>query len=69
MEYIEGVQAFKYLEWILDRSEDDWPEVLWNFGKDHRVWNRLGKLLRTEGAEPRVSVMFYRAVVQTVLLF
>ena len=29
----------------------------------------MGKLLRREGAEPQVSAMFYRALVQTVLLF
>ena len=43
--------------------------VLWNVGKARRVWNRLRKLLRREGAEPRVSAMFYRLVVHTVLLF
>ena len=68
-ECIEGVETFEYLGRILERSDDDCPEVLWNFGKARRVWNRMGKLLRREGAEPRVSAIFYRAVVQTVLLF
>ena len=47
-------------------------QVFWalrNVGKDRRVWNRLGKLLRREGAEPQVSAMFYLAVVQIVLLW
>ena len=44
---------------ILDRSGDDWPAVLRNVGKARRVWNRLGKLIWQEGAEPRVSGMFY----------
>ena len=33
------------------------------------VWGRLGTLLRREGAEPKVSENFYRAVAQAVLLF
>ena len=53
----------------MDWSDDDWPAVLWNVGKARRVWNRLGKLLRLEGAKPRVFAMFYQAVVQSVLLF
>ena len=39
------------------RSENDWTEVLWIVGKSSRVWNRLGKLLRREGTEPRVSAV------------
>ena len=34
-----------------------------------RVWSQLCKLLNMEGAEPQVSAMFYRAVIQAVLLF
>ena len=63
-----GVDTFKYLGRVLDRSDDNWPTVLWGVMKACRVWNRLGKLLRREGAEPQVSAVFYRAVVQTVLL-
>ena len=33
------------------------------------VWRRLGTLLQWEGAETRVSEIFYRAVAQAVLLF
>ena len=54
---------------MLDRSEKKWPEVLWNYRKALRVWIRLWKLLQREGDKPQVSVMFYHAVVQTVLLF
>ena len=53
----------------MDRSDKDWTAVLRNFSKACRVWNRLGKLLQKEGADPRVSAMFYRAVVQSVLIF
>ena len=39
-----------------------------NFGKALQVCRLLGKLLRREGLYLRVSEMFYRAVVQAVLL-
>ena len=51
------------------QSENDWPEVLRNAGNVLRVWSWLGKLLRREGVDLRVSEMFYRAVVQAALLF
>ena len=54
-----GVGTFKYLGRILDWSDDDWSAVLRNIGKACRFWKQLGKLLRREGMEPRVSVMFY----------
>ena len=33
------------------------------------MWERFGKLLWREGAEPTVSAQFYRMVVQALLLF
>ena len=33
------------------------------------VLGRLGKLIRQEGAEPRVSEIFYRVLVQVILLY
>ena len=44
-ERIGGVEVFKYLGRLLDRSGDDWPEVLRNIRKAIQVWGRLGKLL------------------------
>ena len=43
--------------------------VLHNIRKASKVWGRLGKHLRREGAEPTVSAQFYGKVVQAVLLF
>ena len=37
VECIEGVETFKYLGRILDRLDDNWPEVIWNVGKACRV--------------------------------
>ena len=33
------------------------------------VWGRLGTLIRQEGSKPRVSEIFYRVVVQAILLY
>ena len=68
-ECIEGVENFKYLGLMLDRLDKNLPTVFWNTGKVRQVWDRQGKLLRREGEEPRVSEMFYREVVQAVLIF
>ena len=36
-EHIEGVEVFKYIGRMLDRSEDDWTEVLLNTRKARKV--------------------------------
>ena len=54
MEIIDGVETFKYLGRMLDRSDDYWSEVLWNFIKARQVCSRIGKLLWREGANPLV---------------
>ena len=53
------MENFKYLGRILDRYDNNWPGVIRNFGKVLRVWRRLGKMIQREGAEPKVSAMFY----------
>ena len=51
-ERIKGVEVFKYLGRMLDRSDENRPSVLQNIRKARQVWGRLGELLRREGAEP-----------------
>ena len=53
----------------MDRSDNNWLAVLQNFSKACMVCNRLGKMLLQEGSDPQVSAIFYRAVVQSVLIF
>ena len=40
-----------------------------NLGKARKSWGRLSWILSREGADPKVSVNFYKAVAQAVLLF
>ena len=54
---------------VLYRSDDDWPEVLWNVSKLRQLWSRIRKILQREGGDQLVSEKKYQAVVQAVLLF
>ena len=40
-----------------------------NINKSWAVWRRLGKMLQQEGKDSRVSALFYREVIQAILLF
>ena len=62
-ECIEGVEVFKYLRQMLDRSDEDWTEVLLNIRKAWQMLGRTGKMLQREGAELDVSEKFYRVVI------
>ena len=49
-------------------GDDDWPAVTGNLVKARKIWGRLSRTLRREGADNRVSGNFFKAVVQAVLL-
>ena len=51
------------------QMDDDWSDVRRNIMSVRSVWERMETLVRQEGADPRVVAMFYRAVVQAVLLY
>ena len=61
--------AIRYLGWVLTAEYDDWIAVIGNLGKARKSWGRLSRILRQEGADPKVSGNFYKAVSQAVLLF
>ena len=65
---VEGVATFKYMGRPLEQMDDDWPAIRRKIMRARMVWGRLGKLLRLEGEDPRVSEMFYMEVEQVVLL-
>ena len=50
-------------------ADDDWLAVVQNMMKARAVWKRMRKILIREGARPRVSGLFFKAVVQSVLIF
>ena len=69
VERIEGVEVFKYLRRLLERSDYDWTAVLHKIRKARQVWGRFRKLLQRKGAEPDISETFYHTVLQVVLLY
>ena len=66
---IELVPRFTYLGRVITAGDDDCPAVAGNLAKARRSWGRLQGILRREGATPRISGTFFKAVVQQVLLF
>ena len=66
---IETVASFKYLGRILKAVYDDWPAVVGNLKTSCKSWARLTRILGREGANLRVSGMFFNEVVHAVLLF
>ena len=49
--------------------EDDWPAVVRNLAQAKKVWSRMLRILRREGAAPLVSGLFLKAAIQAVLIF
>jgi hypothetical protein len=66
---LENVDSFKYLGHLVTVNDSDTPAVLNNIHKARGCWAQGGRVLAQEGAAPKVSAMFYKAVVQSVLLF
>ena len=65
-EPIKNVLAFQYLGRVLTAGYDDWLAVLGNLRKAWKSWGRLSWVLGQEGADPKVSGDFYKAVAQAV---
>ena len=61
--------TLRYLGRPLDQMDDDFLDVRRKIMRARSVWGMLGTLLQLEGADPRVEEMFYRAVVQVILLY
>ena len=63
------VYSFKYLVRILLALNEECLLVVYNLRKVKKKWACLSGVLGQEGADTRTLGTFYRAVVQTVLLF
>lgn len=66
---LDAVDVFKYLGRLLSRYDNDWPDVYKNLTKARKRWGMVSRVLRRENANPRIMAMFYKAVVQSVLLY
>ena len=63
------VTYFQYLGRVNSAADNDWPAVVRKLSLARAVWNRMTRILSREGAALRVSGLFFKAVVQAVLLF
>jgi len=64
-----SVGSFRYLGRVESCTDSDWAALCANLRRDHYKWCKLSKLLTGEGANPRIFGVFYKAVLQSVLLF
>ena len=66
---LEMATSFKYLGRLISTKDNNWPEVVKNFSQARKVCSRMSRILSREGAAPRVSGLFFKAVVQAVLIY
>jgi hypothetical protein len=66
---LERVEVFWYLGRLLLQDDDDIQAMRSQLCKAHGTWARVGQVLRRENVPPRVSAKFYKAIVQSVLLY
>ncbi len=63
------MEVFKYLGRLLAYNDNDAQTVRGNLKKAHGIWLRLSRTIRAENASPRMCGIFYKATVQSILLF
>ena len=63
------MEVFKYLGRLLTYDNNDAQAVKGNLKKARGVWTRLSRMIRAENASPHACSIFYKAAVQSILLF
>ena len=66
---LKWVEAFKDLGRWLSQDDTNARALRAQLNKARRCWARVGRVLRSENASPRICGKFYNAVVQAVLLY
>ena len=66
---LEIMTPFKYLVRSMTELDNDCPTVMGNLRKSQKSWTHLERILGREGSSLRVSGMFFKAVMQAVLIF
>jgi hypothetical protein len=60
---------FTKSRWVAGSYNNDIQAVQSQLCKARETWARVGQVLRKENAPPQVSAKFYKAIVQSVLLY
>jgi hypothetical protein len=63
------VTTFCYLGRIITSQDNDWAAARKNLQKAKQRWTMICRILMRENASPRNSSLFYKATIQTVLLY
>ena len=66
---LERVNTFVYLGRSIAFNNSDWPVLYRNLKKAQQRWAMVVRVLEHEGASPRAKGLFYKAIVQAVLLY
>jgi hypothetical protein len=66
---IEDVDGFCYLGRELVCDGTDWPAASKNLRKARGRWATVSRVLSREHANPKIAGYFYKAVVQSILLY
>ena len=66
---LEMVAYFKYMGRVILATNNDWKAVARNLSRAKTVWSRMSRILSRDGATPRASGFFFKAMIQAVLLF
>ncbi len=66
---LRRAESFKYLGRWLGEDDQDGPAVRAQLVKARAVWARVSNVLRSKNASPCISSMFYKALVQAILLY
>ncbi len=66
---LERVKVFKYLRRLLAQDNDHIQAVHQQICKAKGIWACIGQVLQGGNASPHVADKFYKAVVQSVLLY
>jgi hypothetical protein len=66
---LEKVDSFQYLGRILAQDDNNVRAVRSQIKMAQGIWARVGQILQADNTPPKVSAKFYKAVVQSVLLY
>ena len=66
--HLTMVSSLKYLCRVIPYSDDDWTEVVTNILNEWKTWARIFQVLGWEGMDTNTSGIFYKVVIQEVLL-
>jgi hypothetical protein len=68
-EVLEKVDLFRYLGRILAQDDDEVWAVRHQIKNAHGIWVKVRQVLTVDNTPPKVSAKFYKAVMQSVLLY